>query len=125
MRMSKWKVFVLILGFVGVGLFLVYENCAVVQSETKIRHNMLKKFPVGTEKERVRKYIKSVNPSMRGVYHRNTGWSRNYKDPTIGVSRIRAPIATFWIIADITVIWIFDKNDKLEDIAVWRTIDLL
>ena len=108
----------------GLSLFVVHEKFPVVQSEDKIRRNMLKKFPVGTEKSTVWIYAKMKNPGKEGAYYNNTGWSRNYEDPEIGISYIRATISDIHLVC-IDVIWIFDKNDRLIDIDVWRTIDLL
>jgi hypothetical protein len=124
MRVSKWRVFVFVLIFVGLGLFLVYENCPVVQSEKKIRKNMLKKFPLATKRRVVWATVNKdyrVNPYYAG----NTGWrDMEFDGPVIGVSHIRATISDVHL-ASVDVIWMFDKNDKLIDIAAWRTIDLL
>ena len=123
--MNKRRVFIGIVVVVFFGLWGIYENWPIVQSEEKIRIKMLKKFTVGTKKEIVWEYAKKVDPGKYGAYKHNTGWRRDYyNDPLIGVSHINATVSNIGII-DVSVIWMFDKNDKLIEIYAWKTIDFL
>ena len=108
-------------------MWIVYENWSVVQSEAKIRTEMLKKFPVGTEKQTVKIYIKQhYEKGPYDVFERDIGWRKDNdstSDELIGSSRIRASIYDIGII-DVTVIWLFDDQDKLIEIYTWKTMDM-
>jgi len=109
------------------GMWVVYENWPIVQSEAKIRKKMLKKFPVGTRRDIVWEYAKEVDPGIDGAYTDNRSWWKNNDQRSrerIGSSRVRASISNFSPI-DVTVIWLFDKEDKLIEIYAWKTIDFL
>lgn len=123
--MKKRRVFIGVLVTVLVGMWVVYENWPIVQSEEKIRREMLRKFPKETKKSVVWEYATRVDPGKFGAYKHNTGWRRDYyNDPLIGVSHINATVSNIRVM-DVSIIWIFDENDKLIDIAVWKTIDFL
>lgn len=101
----------------------IYLNSAL-QPKSIVKINLLKWVPIGTEKKEVLNYLERKT-IIDSNYYGNIGWSRNYPyDSIIGNSTIQATLDEFGPI-NITTIWIFDKNDKLIDVIVWRTIDLL
>tara|TARA_Y100001935_G_C17259712_1_gene485683 strand:- start:559 stop:930 length:372 start_codon:yes stop_codon:yes gene_type:complete len=123
--MIKKKIFIFILLLLTSAIFVVYETWPIVQSEAKIRRKMLRMFPIGTDKEVIWEYAIKVDPGKYGPYKRNTGWRRDYyKDPLVGTSHINASINNIGFI-DVSIIWMFDINNKLIDIAIWKTTDLL
>ena len=125
--MKKRSVLIVIFVAVFVGMWGIYENWPIVQSEAKIRSEMMQKFPVGTNKNVIWKYADKIDPGLYGATHRNVGWWLNNDQSSheeIGDSRIRASISDIGII-DVTVIWLFDKEDKLIEIYAWKTIDFL
>ena len=86
---------------------------------------MLNEFPIGTKQEVVWKYAQKVDPGKYGAYKNNTGWRRDYyNDTLIGDSYVRAMVRDFPPVS-VSVIWMFDKNNKLIEIYAWKTIDLL
>ena len=124
--MNKWRVLIGVGICIFLGIWTVYENWPIVQSEVKIRREMLKKFTIGVEKSFVRDYVNQhYKKGPYDVFERNIGWKRNNNPNSteiVGESRIRASISDIGIV-DVTVIWLFDKDDKLIEIYSWKTID--
>jgi len=122
--MKKQIFFFFMVVFSGVFLCFIYENWPVVQSEGKVRRDMLELFPVGTDQSIVWRYAKSVDPGKYGAYKHATGWRKNYyHDELVGISHINASISNIGVI-DVSVIWIFDKDNNLIDIVAWKTMDM-
>ena len=124
--MSSKRAFIFILLLLISIFFVIYETWPIVQSEEKIRSNMLSKFPVGTSKEIIWEYVQPFNKGRaNAISQREIGWRKDYiNDPLVGVSRIRAMVYDFPPIS-VSVIWMFDKEDNLIEVAVLKTIDLL
>ena len=127
MKISKKQVFIGILVTVFLGIWLIHENWPIVQSETKIRNKMLKNFPVGTKRSVVWSFAQKIDPGIDGAYKDDRSWWKNNdqsSEERIGSSRVLGSISNIGII-DVTVIWLFDKDDKLIEIYAWKTIDFL
>ena len=56
--MNKRQAFVGFFIIVCLGMWAIYENWPIVQSEQKIRQEILNKFPVGTKKEYIQTYAR-------------------------------------------------------------------
>ena len=124
--MSNKRMFVFIFLLVISTSFVVYETWPIVQSESKFRKDMLKRFPFGTNQNDIWAYAQIIDPGIDGAYKDNRSWWKNNDQSTderIGSSRILASISNIKII-DVSVIWLFDKEEKLIEIYAWKTMDL-
>lgn len=125
--MSNKRIFIFILLLLILTFFVIYESWPIVQSESKIRKDVLKDFPIGTSQADVWVYAQKIDPGIDGAYKDKRSWWKNNDQSTeerIGNSRILASISNIGIV-DVTIIWIFDENNKLIEIYAWKTIDLL
>lgn len=110
-----------------VGSFFLYQTFPIFQTESKIRRDMLSKLPVGTDRSLVWDYAQLNAKGIKGAYSDDRSWWKDNNQNSserIGESRILASIVSLPLI-DITVIWLFDEEDKLIEVYAWRTIDLL
>ena len=124
--MIKKQTFIFILLLLISTFFVLYETWPIVQSEAKVRRNILRVFPVGTDKGTIWEYVQQFNKNgSNAVTQRDIGWRSDYiSGPLVGVSRIRAMVYDFPPIS-VSIIWMFDKEDKLIEVAALKTIDLL
>ena len=106
------------------GLFVLVLKNPALQSEGWVRKQNLKLTPLGTGREDVKLLLSQRYESP--LRERDAGWwaTSDQRGPGIGASRIRCSINDFGPF-NMTVIWVFDENDKLIEVVAWKTIDLL
>ena len=104
--MNKRRIFVGILVVLLIGIWVIYENWPIVQSEAKIRRKMLKKFPVGMSK------IELVNYA-----------NKNYELPSYrpkSSNQIIYRISKLKGIAVAVVTWEFNRDNEVMDVRVQK-----
>lgn len=98
----------------------------IFYSEETIRKSLIQETPIGTNKKTIKKYIEHKN--LKVLYISKLGFlTRDQRQETIGTSSIEVELFDevhifFWYF-DVTCYWIFDKNDELIEINIWKQID--
>ncbi len=93
--------------------------------ETRVRNELLEKTPIGTTFDQVLSFCASNNLKCR--QSNTTGYLNQKTGQIVGVKSIWAvvserkemPLST----TSIAAYWGFDKDGRLLDIWVWKTID--
>lgn len=104
--MNKRLVFMGIVLVTILGMWIVYENWPVVQSETKIRKEILKVFPIGT--------LKSVIITQA---------NRNFEFPSYrpqSPNQIMYRVSKVQGFVVVVVTWEFNEENQLTDIKVQK-----
>jgi len=94
-------------------------------SKEAIRESILAITPAGTSMDDVLKVIADNESWELGAIWQDSGYGK--ADNVVGVKSIRAHIGTYMFIFqhDVTVLWGFDADEKLIDVAVHIDIDAL
>jgi len=109
----------------------VFAN-PLLRTDNYIRNRLLKATPLGTSMNDVKAFIESKGYTIV-QYREDIGFRdpRGYKTGrtgVVGAKHIRASIGNYHhgpLRANVSVLWGFDQDSRLIDVAVWRTIDAL
>ena len=104
--MNRRQIVIGILVLIFMGMWAVYENWPIVQSEAKIRTEMLKKFPIGTLKLVI-------------INHAN----RNFELPSYrpqSPNQITYRISKVQGIVVVVVTWEFNYDNQLIEVKVQK-----
>ncbi|WP_124950069.1 hypothetical protein [Sulfuriferula thiophila] len=110
--------FVLFVAMVGI----VMTACSSI---VQIREHLLEKTPIGTKFDQVISFcasnnLKCYHSDTAGYLNQDTGKVVGVKSIWTGLSeRKESPLT----VTSISAYWGFDKDGKLIDIWVWKTID--
>lgn len=112
---------------------LLLSGCSVeTRLPTKsIEQKILKKTPLGSTPDVVMAHINTQGWKSDGYVDRTGFLSPNREGEaiTVGESHIRAHMGShFWFplgTESVTVFWGFDKNQRLIEVYVWKTVDTL
>jgi hypothetical protein len=128
MKISRTGLF-LIAAIAIAAIAVVVLSNPLRRSPEKLRLEMLKKTPVGTQLEEVEKIARTMGGhttiSLTAGFHKQ----ESEDDRVVGVKSIRTDVGDYWgipfipIRTSVTYFWGFDENGKLIDIWVWKTID--
>ncbi|MGE4234715.1 MAG: hypothetical protein AB7F43_15505 [Bacteriovoracia bacterium] len=126
-RKKHFAIIGLVLIAVTIMLFLSSQFW-LFSSEESIRKSLLKQVPIGSNQEVVMQFIRKKNYTI--VYISRLGFlTRSHERKTIGTSFIQVELGDdihffLWHFTA-SAYWIFDKNNKLIDINIWKDIDSL
>jgi translation initiation factor 2 alpha subunit (eIF-2alpha) len=109
-----------------IGFLLAIGTMTVAcAEESKVRNELLQKTPVGTSFNEVLAYC--TNNSLKCRQSNTAGYLNQKTGETVGVKSIwavlsekkEAPLR----ISSVSAYWGFDKEGKLLDVWVWKTVD--
>lgn len=103
--MTKRHIFMSLSLVIFLGIWIVYENWPIVQSEAKIRREMLQKFPIGTDKSVVHRYVKKT-------------YVKPYYLP--GKGQFDYIISEIKGVTAVTVTWEFNNKNQLIEVKVQK-----
>ncbi len=123
---SLIKKTIFIIMFLGM-LFL--GSCSTVflmQSKHSIRNKLLQNTPPGTSITEVNSYFKNNN-FKKIIYYDNGFYDHDISSSSIGEKYYRVLLGEYRIlfITSVTAFWVFNEENKLIDIYVWKTTDAL
>ena len=129
MDFRKQLLVFVVLGAVTITFSLFYyDKIWLLSSEKLIRKSLLYQIPIGTQLETVENFIKEKNYKVD--YISTNGNVPDKQDcATIGSSNIRTTKPSIQVLFifhyTLTIFWIFDNQNTLVEIVVWKDIDSL
>lgn len=119
-------------------MIIIYSN-SLLCSEDRIRANLLRHTPIGTDMDDAIKFIKNNKNWEIDHISNESGYTLRWGRPeepspddialgrTIGKQSIRITIGEYKIIfiTSVVVFWGFDENSKLIDLHVRKDVDAL
>jgi len=101
---------------------LALTACA---NEEKVREQLLKKTPLGSDMAQVLRFCAQENLQCKSS--ERTGYLNQHTGQTIGVKSVWGAVykrrTTPLTITSVEAYWGFDKDGRLIDIWAWKTID--
>lgn len=99
------------------------------RSPTSIRESVLSLAPLGSSPETIMALVKKEGWKSQG-FNTRSGFLKQEppsKSEVIGTSHIQASLGHHWTFpflrTDVTAYWGFDKDGRLIDVWIWKTID--
>ncbi len=128
--MKKKRLLFVVIGlcFVAMASIIIYYARPIIyHSKEDIHNRLLKDTPIGNNKKRVLEYIETkgyaIDYELNAAYEEGT-----YPHRKIGDSFVRVDMGHYQGIpwrCDVVAVWVFDKDEKLIHIDVWKEYDAL
>ncbi len=122
-----WGSIALVITILIVAINLLLNQNPLRGSEKKIKEDILKLTPIGMNMKDVIKIIEKQAEWEIDYISYEHGYDRLEDDVSIGEKSIRAFIGEYRniFLTSVTVFWAFNKNSKLIDVYIWKSIDAL
>ena len=128
MKKNKLLFTVIVLCIIAVVCVIAYYAMPIIYHSKQYIHNrLLKDTPIGSDKKQVLEYIKKtdyrIDSEVQCAYEEQISAHRE-----IGDSYVKVYVGHYQGIpwkCDVGVVWVFDKDEKLIHIDVWKEYDAL